>query len=77
MKEISINFGGGFLGITFLVLLILKAGIGNTEAINWSWWIITLPLWIIPASVTAMILIGLICVGIGLFCCFIVDRFRQ
>ena len=37
--KISINIG--FLGFMFLIFLTLKL-IG---VINWSWWIITLPLW--------------------------------
>jgi len=41
---------------TFIALLVLKL-LGE---IGLSWWIVTLPLWIIPAIVLAIILIGLI-----------------
>lgn len=37
--------GPGFCGLLFIVLLCLKLGIGDTRAVDWSWWIITLPLW--------------------------------
>lgn len=37
----SANGGGSFLGLLFLVFLILKL----THVIDWSWWWITAPLW--------------------------------
>ena len=38
----SNNQGGiGFLGILFIVFLILKL----TNVIDWSWWWVTAPLW--------------------------------
>jgi len=38
------------LGNLFLVFLILKL----TGVIAWSWWMVTLPLWIIPAIVVGL-----------------------
>lgn len=37
------NSGGGItlFGALFLVFLILKL----THVVNWSWWLVTLPLW--------------------------------
>lgn len=37
--------------ITFCVLFLLKV----LEVINWSWWIITLPLYIIPGTVAIIV----------------------
>ena len=41
MNKINISFGGGGF-LLFIVFLILKL----TAIIDWSWWIVTLPLWI-------------------------------
>ena len=50
----TIQFGGtSFTGLLFLVFLTLKL----TNVINWSWWWITAPLWIIPSAII---------IGIGL-----------
>jgi len=35
----------------FLILFFLKLGFGETIVTTWSWWIITLPLWIVPGTV--------------------------
>ena len=37
--------------ITFCILFLLKV----LEVINWSWWIITLPLYIIPGTVAIIV----------------------
>lgn len=40
-----VQVNGGLLFFMFIIFLILKlAGV-----IGWSWWLVTLPLWIIPA----------------------------
>lgn len=39
----------GILGFVFLILFTLKLGVGDTEVVNTSWWVITAPLWIPPA----------------------------
>ena len=45
MKINFINGSVTILGILFIVFFILKI----TNTINWSWWVVTLPLWIYPA----------------------------
>ena len=40
----SVNIGGGGIGlgwVLFIVFLVLKL----TNTIDWSWWIVTMPLW--------------------------------
>ena len=37
----KVNIGGGFFGLMFLILMTLKL----TGFINWSWWMVTAPLW--------------------------------
>ena len=50
----TIQFGGtSFTRLLFLVFLTLKL----TNVINWSWWLVTAPLWIIPSAII---------IGIGL-----------
>jgi hypothetical protein len=39
------NKGIGFLGALTLAFIVLKL----TGFINWSWWFVTLPMWILPA----------------------------
>ena len=56
----TIQFGGtSFTGLLFLVFLTLKL----TNVINWSWWWITAPLWIIPSS----IIIGIVLLAVVAF----------
>ena len=44
----TIQFGGtSFTRLLFLVFLTLKL----TNVINWSWWWVTAPLWIIPSAI--------------------------
>jgi len=45
--------GIGFFGVVFIVLLVLKL----TEQIDWSWWLVTAPLWA-PAAL-GLVLAGL------------------
>ena len=45
MENKIINGSVSLLGVLFIVLFILKI----TNTINWSWWIVTLPLWFWPA----------------------------
>jgi hypothetical protein len=61
MSSNSQTTSGGIslFGLIFLVLLIFKlAGIG--EVANWSWWLITLPLW----GPTTIVVLIVVCVGI-------------
>jgi hypothetical protein len=70
MGKITLNLGGGTSFTIFLIMLILKlAGV-----ITWSWWIVTLPLWIwIPlllalfAFLVVVGLVGTICILIWYF----------
>lgn len=53
------NYGGiGLAGILFVVFLVLKL----TGHIDWSWWWVTSPLWLL---VTIIIAVLLLIVGIG------------
>lgn len=47
---------GGYLFLAFVVLLVLKL----SGTVSWSWWIITLPLWIGPAILVSVILFVLV-----------------
>lgn len=51
----SANFIDNWLFRVFLVLLVLKA----SEEVTWSWWWITLPLWLFPAIVVLLFVFGL------------------
>lgn len=65
MEDNKVVIGGGNgLFLLFIVFLILKL----TGTVTWSWWIITLPLWIGPAFVIG--LIGVV-LGISLLCIII------
>ena len=56
----TIQFGGtSFTGLLFLVFLTLKL----TNVINWSWWWVTAPLWIIPSA----IIIGIVLLAVVAF----------
>ena len=44
-KIVVQKHGIGFCGLLFIVLLILKLGVGKTVVVGWSWWLVTLPLW--------------------------------
>lgn len=46
----------GLLGVAFVVLKLCKV-------IGWSWWLVTLPFWIGPALVLALLSFILLCVG--------------
>lgn len=46
--------GVGFLGLLFITFLVLKL----THVIDWSWWFITMPLWITFAILIAIAFIG-------------------
>jgi Transmembrane Fragile-X-F protein len=62
-------------GLLFVVFLVLKL----TNTIDWSWWIVTLPLWIMPAAylavigvviaiiVAILIIVGLVALGVAIF----------
>lgn len=56
MSDTTSKAGGGvgFLGLLFITLLVLKL----THVIDWSWWVITMPLWC-PALI-ALLALGLL-----------------
>ena len=51
-KETVVRVGPGPLFLLFVVFLVLKL----TEAIDWSWWWVTAPLWAIPALIGGFVL---------------------
>lgn len=53
--------GVGFVGALFLVFLVLKL----TGVIDWSWWLVTSPLWITAALAVVITLIVIIVVTIS------------
>lgn len=63
-KEIVIN-GGGAGSTLFIVFLILKL----CGVIDWSWWWVTAPLWVIPAIILgfmlAFVIVALLIVCLG------------
>lgn len=46
--------GIGFCGVLFIVLLLLKVGVVETQAVQWSWWIVFAPLWVPSAIVLSI-----------------------
>lgn len=48
----STQAGVGFMGLLFVVFLVLKL----TKVISWSWWWVTVPLWG-PVAITLLLLI--------------------
>ena len=46
--------GIGFLGLLTIVFIILKL----CKVINWSWWLVLLPLWL-PILVIVVVIIGI------------------
>lgn len=51
----SIYLGGGLWTLLFIIMFILKV-LGVGAVANWSWWIVTAPLWI-PLALTFLIII--------------------
>jgi hypothetical protein len=56
--------------ILFIVFLCLKL----TETITWSWWIVTLPLWIGLALCTTLIIITMLAFFIAIIIALIVEN---
>lgn len=56
-KVIVTNKGVGFCGLLFIVLLLLKVGVVETQAVAWSWWIVFAPLWVPSAIVLGILAI--------------------
>ena len=55
-KRIVISSGITFPMLLFLVFLVLKL----TNVITWSWWWVTAPLWVGPATILAFLIVLLI-----------------
>lgn len=53
--------------VLFVILLVLKL----TETVAWSWWIITLPLWITPLILLIFFILWLIAIGFCVLISFI------
>ncbi len=49
--------GISFCGILFIVLLLLKVGVVETQVVQWSWWAIFAPLWVPSAIVVGIMAI--------------------
>lgn len=65
-----INGSVSLLGTLFIVLFILKI----TNTINWSWWLITLPLWLWPALIVSISLFLVMLFAIALIATFFRKR---
>ena len=65
-----INGSVSLLGVLFIVLFILKI----TNTINWSWWLITLPLWLWPALIVSISLFLVMLFAIALIATFFRKR---
>ncbi len=53
IHESNTSTGIGLAGAVFLVFLILKL----MDKIDWSWWWVTSPLWLLPAIVLVVFLV--------------------
>jgi hypothetical protein len=64
MHESTIKFHGfrvGFLGALALIFITLKL----THYIDWSWWFVTSPLWILPATFLAIMAVSVVVLLVG------------
>lgn len=81
MSQVNVTRSGApWAVIVFLVLLILKANPGgylDSPVENWSWWIITLPLWFGLAIVLGVLAVAGFIAGIGLLYEDITARHRR
>jgi hypothetical protein len=55
----------GFTGLLFIVLFVLKLGVGDTAVETWSWWWVTAPLWVGVALWAAFMLLAAFLTAIG------------
>lgn len=58
MKQTTSGTGVGFCGLLFLVFLVLKL----CKVIDWSWWWVTSPIWIMAGLAIIAGIITTICV---------------
>lgn len=66
--KLELNCGGGFTGLLFIALLVMK--LGGWADISW-WWVFA-PFWV-PLAIVGFILVV---VGFALLVCELVDRYE-
>ena len=54
--------GIGFCGLLFIVLLLLKVGVVDTQVVAWPWWVIFAPLWVPTAFALSILAVIGACV---------------
>lgn len=59
-KESSTSGGIGFSGLLTIVFIVLKL----TGNIDWSWWWVLSPIWLVVAFISALLIIGFIVIAI-------------
>lgn len=59
--EVKVSGGIGFLGMLFLIFMTLKL----CNVIDWSWWLVCIPLYGPFALVVSLFLLGTILIGIA------------
>jgi hypothetical protein len=69
--------GVGFCGLLFVVLLVLKLGVGDTAVVGLSWWIVTLPLWAPTVFLLGLVVVVLLATLICWASLLIVDKFKK
>jgi membrane protein YdbS with pleckstrin-like domain len=52
MNNNNSSRGIGFGTVLFLIFLVMKL----TDTIDWSWWYVTMPLWIMPAVIVCTLI---------------------
>ena len=57
--------GIGFLGALFIVLLVLKVGLGDTDVVDWSWWLVASPLLLQVALVVVPLVLSGVLFGLA------------
>lgn len=69
MENKQIYRGPSGIFLMFLVFMTLKL----TDFIDWSWWWITAPLWVIPAFILSIVFIALVIGAIAI----IIDKIKK
>lgn len=73
-KKVTVPLTGGTTGlIVFIVFLVLKL----THTIDWSWWLVTAPLWIGAAFALAITLVAVVLMMIFAICVQIKRLFER
>ncbi len=58
----SSSAGIGFLSLFFIVLFVMKLGVGETVVEDWSWWWVTAPLWGPFAALAVVLAVVVACI---------------